>query len=153
MTCNLNIGGSERWVFPLTAATCLSAGEEALGCVKTPGKVFVTHAGAHFFFFRQQAFASSSSSERHRHAHQQWQKAPLVHKCHANWFVTEPGFCSHSCSGKKKKSNKANTFPSTSLQMRNGASMAGALYLFLTQLDPEVKLLKQIGFWIAAHND
>lgn len=49
LTCNLNNGGSERWVFPLTAATCLSASEEALGRVKTLSKVFVTHAEAHFF--------------------------------------------------------------------------------------------------------
>lgn len=38
----------------MTAATRLSAGKEAPGCVKTPAKVFVTHT--ELIFPRQQAF-------------------------------------------------------------------------------------------------
>lgn len=41
--------------------TCLNAGEETLCRVKTPSKVFVTHAEAHFFS-RKQAFPLRQSA-------------------------------------------------------------------------------------------
>lgn len=37
-----------------------------------------------------------------------------------------------------------------SLRMKNGALTANALHLFLTQLEPEVKLLRLRDFWTAA---
>lgn len=45
-----------------------------------------------------------------------------------------------------KKERKANTFFSVSVQMKNGALTASALHLFLTQLNPEVKLLRRLDF-------
>lgn len=65
-----------RWTIPLTAVTCLSAGEEAHGGVKTPTKVLVTLAEARFYLY---LFSSE------RHTAQQWQIELLALKCQAGW--------------------------------------------------------------------
>lgn len=45
-----------------------------------------------------------------------------------------------------KKEQKGKHISSMSLQMKNRALMAAALHLFLTQLEPEVKLLERLDF-------
>lgn len=44
------------------------------------------------------------------------------------------------------KEEKGKHISSMSVQMKNGTLMASALHLFVTQLEPEVKLLKRLDF-------
>lgn len=45
-----------------------------------------------------------------------------------------------------KKEQKGKRIFSVSVQMKNGALMASALHLFLTQLKPKEKLLRHLDF-------